>query len=696
MKTRAQKFAGMPGFDATLSLIQPASPASVAGSIGKFEPGPFLRSGQFTDVLIVGRDGACPAHRLVLGAVCRWLKALFLARETEEWGEEVVVHLPEFSRRQIRAWLEFVYGLGQPVLARDLADFLGCGWVQPEFVVSDLDERQSPSLTEVIAEDLPIEIPREKRTESRKKLLGALRDAQPVQCVAQAQMVGEDFQKDELNRHYCPVIDCNYTCVERDFLVYHINQLHRSVTCHQCGMRCPKLKLPAHVRHAHPLAPPNERAVTFTTEDNVEQKLRMDAQHRLLCPTVGCPFAHPELAVIMKHIDAHVSEICDQCHKVFSKKTIQSHQLKAHKASESEVECSDCHRTFTDASCLARHRKARHPQAQDCVCRWCGKTCLLETSLKIHEISCEKRGRPSKRRPNASAAQMQQRKKKKLQEVDLSNVKVQTDFLDPNKCARCAFTSPDPLLLKQHWISKHEYRECEHCGKMYSFNYIDQHIAVHHTKELDFECEFCGKRFWMESYLINHRDEEHIKEYKFHCVECDISFVSQNRLSRHKIKDHKNRHFPCKYCDKTYMNKESLKKHFQKVHGIPIENVKDASHASIIPLPMVQGVLHDPDGKKMLQLEQKSIQEQKIQEEQQDLLSKHQARTASEFLVPSEEGISHQIVVQEQAIIHEFPVHHPTVTTSISEEHVQEMQLVHIQPELDDPDYVTTTYTITM
>eukprot|EP00094_Tigriopus_californicus_P014321 TCALIF_13886-PA protein Name:"Similar to Cf2 Chorion transcription factor Cf2 (Drosophila melanogaster)" AED:0.55 eAED:0.55 QI:0/-1/0/1/-1/1/1/0/296 len=296
---------------------------------------------------------------------------------------------------------------------------------------------------------------------------------------------------------------------------------------------------------------------------------------------------------------------------------------------------------------------------------------------------------------------MQQRKKKKLQEVDLSNVKVQTDFLDPDKCARCAFRSPDPILLKQHWISKHEYRECEHCGKMYSFNYIDQHIAVHHTKELDFECEFCGNKFWMESYLINHRDEEHIKEYKFHCVECDMSFVSQNRLSRHKIKDHKNRHFPCKYCEKTYMNKESLKKHFQKVHGIAIDNVKDASHASIIPLPMVQGVLHDPDGKKILELEQKAIQDQKIQEDlrqqqqqQQQLLAKgHESHT--EYIVPAE-GMTHQIVVQEQPVIHEFPVHPHTVSTPISEHQVQEMQLVHIQPELDDPNYVTTTYTITM
>ena len=87
------------------------------------------------------------------------------------------------------------------------------------------------------------------------------------------------------------------------------------------------------------------------------------------------------------------------------------------------------------------------------------------------------------------------------------------------------------------------------------------------------KCENCGKKFEQERYLRQHKNKRTPCTKKFVCTKCDKQFPTSSKLQAHKNRKNPcvpneipvikgdNEENRCQFCNKTYSNAYSLKRH---------------------------------------------------------------------------------------------------------------------------------------
>lgn len=118
---------------------------------------------------------------------------------------------------------------------------------------------------------------------------------------------------------------------------------------------------------------------------------------------------------------------------------------------------------------------------------------------------------------------------------------------------------------------KHRQRvACSICGQILkSLTALKNHEEKHVLDTLPeqdfkkFECDICGMRFRMKSYVFNHMNNAHLRT-KYSCEFCAKGFYKRYELNEHIVRVHtKERPFECEWegCGKTFARQKNYAIH---------------------------------------------------------------------------------------------------------------------------------------
>ena len=94
-----------------------------------------------------------------------------------------------------------------------------------------------------------------------------------------------------------------------------------------------------------------------------------------------------------------------------------------------------------------------------------------------------------------------------------------------------------------------------------------KHVSRVHEKKKDYTCEKCHDSFHSKQELDFHVESNHKSINSINCQHCNKE-IKETRLNYHIRQVHENlKNHTCDLCKKDFMNKHSLSKHVQYVHG---------------------------------------------------------------------------------------------------------------------------------
>lgn len=276
---------------------------------------------------------------------------------------------------------------------------------------------------------------------------------------------------------------CGLAISSRSAMVIHMRKHtgERPYKCDHCdGSFAQKGTLAAHIAHRH-------------------EKLKRKRKHT--CEMCGKQF--PSTKDVEVHKRCHTGETpyaCDYCPKRFTQVSSLIRHKRIHTGEKPYV-CTECGKSFSDSCRLTSH-KSVHSDEKKFTCNICSKKFKSKSSLKVH--------------------------------LDLhKNCK-------DNVCDQCGrgFAAKGNLVLHVKNVHSEKSGICPIC-KRHTSN-LDHHIPQH-TKNLQFSCHICDKRFALKRSLSKHIFA-HNNANKF---KCDVG----------------------NYCNKTFSQKYALNYHIMKWHS---------------------------------------------------------------------------------------------------------------------------------
>ncbi|XP_055846092.1 zinc finger protein 37-like [Episyrphus balteatus] len=131
-------------------------------------------------------------------------------------------------------------------------------------------------------------------------------------------------------------------------------------------------------------------------------------------------------------------------------------------------------------------------------------------------------------------------------------------------CILCEKTFPTKIALKHH----SNIQSCHLCGQCYFRpSALKRHIEFTHKVESNkYECKECGLFFKNPSNFKEH-SRKHDKSIQFPCRHCDRKFLQKKKLEHHIMRFHLNEcPFKCDICGKCYVTKSNLTDHIRSKH----------------------------------------------------------------------------------------------------------------------------------
>ena len=139
-------------------------------------------------------------------------------------------------------------------------------------------------------------------------------------------------------------------------------------------------------------------------------------------------------------------------------------------------------------------------------------------------------------------------------------------------CPYCNYTS-----VSQHNWAEHLRRhagakgyQCTECDANFIEKYeLKRHVTRIHTSPLEkpFKCDQCGSAFKVKAYLNNHKKSHEVNPYI--CKICGESFPISSRLTLHELKHSGEKPETCPKCSKTFISRQSLRKHLYTHNSKP-------------------------------------------------------------------------------------------------------------------------------
>ena len=219
---------------------------------------------------------------------------------------------------------------------------------------------------------------------------------------------------------------------------------------------------------------------------------------------------------------------CDICDgKFIHKELYDVHIGSAHNVNE--FKCENCNLFFAKNQHLNAHIASVHEGKKPYQCDICVTSFKTEQNLDEHILSVHEGNKPA-------------------------------------HCGACIEGFSSLITLKKHLASVHKEKKipCNKCDKSFSkLLNLKNHIQVVHEGKKLFPCKLCDKSCLTNAFLKKHIAIVHEKEKSFQCNICGLRTSTNQKLIRHVEGVHEGKKHDCKYCDKTYTQKEKLVSHMR-------------------------------------------------------------------------------------------------------------------------------------
>jgi len=354
-----------------------------------------------------------------------------------------------------------------------------------------------------------------------------------------------------------------------------------SAVCPACGMGCDSLK-----RHKLRYGPYHVGKCAFCAKEFEtweEHKRHLDTRHggrfRHVCGLCGvcsfdteaeckhhrmfCKFSKA-LGPVQACDPGQVA--CTMCAEVVqaTPAKVKQHMKECHV--EKQIKCGVCGDVFFQQNYLEQHMATIHA-SEELACGMCDKVYPSKYRLRVHQLTHQ---------------YGQDNKPFKCDECDMSFT--MKGFLTQHKKSR-----HDPLVkalnakkhmcqicgksmredsLRDHMRSAHgeDHIKCTQCDSTFKHEKIYlKHVKNQHTFVT---CELCGKQFSNSAYKKHKRKDHTVpSKMRFYCQSCDKGFILTSQYQDHMNIHTGERPHVCKYCTKTFSDRNNRLKHMRESHS---------------------------------------------------------------------------------------------------------------------------------
>ena len=248
--------------------------------------------------------------------------------------------------------------------------------------------------------------------------------------------------------------------------------------------------------------------------------------------------------------------MCDKCdYTAPHKSMLHKHVLLKH-AIDRHKKCPCCDFTCLDKQKLHIHIDIHHPEYDEkkLFCDKCAKSFIYESSLKHHvNFKCK------------FSDYVTNVRKPKLKNERKINVKCDhcSEILNNKKLIKTHYKEVHPdMPITLDGIDKFP---CSHCNDFFFGKYhLERHTYLKHGIET--RKKYCQKCY--KSYTKQHTCQGHMgKVSSYPCDHCHLTFTSKENMKVHVLRVHEKRlDFDCEYCGKKWPTLPTLKNHVRQAH----------------------------------------------------------------------------------------------------------------------------------
>jgi hypothetical protein len=155
-----------------------------------------------------------------------------------------------------------------------------------------------------------------------------------------------------------------------------------------------------------------------------------------------------------------------------------------------------------------------------------------------------------------------------LYDNELEEAYLELDFQESPK-------NSDPEIVQSQKEEKSTEKEkypktlCPDCGLSISKQHLKVHRDRKHLKLKRFECDHCGRQFYLLRGLRDHLKAQHLKKKDVPCSfpDCDKMFPTTSNMKQHYRIKHENKFSAyCELCDRKFTSTELYKIHIRSRH----------------------------------------------------------------------------------------------------------------------------------
>ena len=298
----------------------------------------------------------------------------------------------------------------------------------------------------------------------------------------------------------------------------------------------------------------------------IHKKIHWDME--FICKFCGPKYRYMTKAALEKHLMLHgkADYECSTCKKIFP----NERQLKFHgiKHGIKPYPCDECPKAYLTRCELEDHKRT-HTNERPFKCQTCKKSFTSSKRLHNHSLYHSERQFPCKICDRLYKTKADCKKHMEQFHSDAQ----------PFKCSQCDKTYKYRASLCLHKRSHTGEREtCDICQKSFRDPAdLKKHYGIH-TNEKKYQCDDCGMRFRLHSYLLSHvkriHTDQSMIEKRFKCAKCGKCFVFRSELNFH-MQFHSDIYaYKCKHCAKPFKTIRSLKQHSKRMHERENERIE--------------------------------------------------------------------------------------------------------------------------
>lgn len=244
---------------------------------------------------------------------------------------------------------------------------------------------------------------------------------------------------------------------------------------------------------------------------------------------------------------------CDQCSKVFPKKSNFARHMREVHAIKKSYTCLQCNKAFTSKRHLQEH-SGIHKGEKAHQCPHCNHLCYTASGVRTHiyEVHSGLEQRPY-------CCDICGEKFAKVYGLKRHKQRKHTDQqLMCHVCSK-AFSCKEDLNTHSRTHIGVGTLKCDSCNKTFATSWALQRHSKTHQKSKTFTCSICNFTFTRKDSLLSHLSAHSQK--KPHVCHCGKRFVKKSQLIGHQDKHSNISKYTCSICNHSFKFRVSLKNH---------------------------------------------------------------------------------------------------------------------------------------